>query len=212
MKRKLFLLLILLFGLAGGIIITIRTNVSSPPQTKTKRASDFRADSEPAGFRGIPWLVDLSKLSNMKPISKGKIFTIYECNDEVKKIGNANIEYIKYWTLHDKFVKVEIRFRGEENWDLIKKIVFERFGPGRKGIEEDRVYYSWSGVDVSVSLVFGTKLKYGDLDFMHSYILKAFGEKIEEIIEIRKKIEQLRKERKELLRKEGLPTDDLEDF
>jgi hypothetical protein len=216
MKWKLGLLLVLLFGLAVGIMITIRINVSPPPQTKTKRASDFRANSEPAGFRGIPWMIDLSKLSHMKQLpSDLENYKLYERIGEEKKIGQANVQYIQYWTFHDKFVKVDVSFDGQENWDIIKKITFERFGPARKSIELDRVYYSWDGKDVSVSLVFDTKLKYGGLHFMHNYILEVLEDRMKKLVEAYGTLEQIREKRKKLeekMRKLGIPTDTLEDF
>jgi hypothetical protein len=213
MKWKLGLLLVLLFGLAVGIMITIRTNVSPPPQTKTKRASDFRANSEPAGFRGIPWMIDLSILSNMREIpSDLKGYRLYERIEEERiekrMIGEACAEKICYYTLHNKFVKVEILFNGQQNWDLIKKIVFERFGPGRKSIELSKENYFWIGKQVSMGLMFDPKLNQGHMDITHDYILEVMMGLVKEIDKHQKEIEQIKKKMKE----QGLPTDELEDF
>lgn len=199
--------MVLLFGLVGGIItVTVRANQSSKKQDQIK--SDFRTDSEPAGFRGITWMMNLSTLSVMQRLpSDSKTFKLYERIGEKKKIGEANIQHIHYWTLHDKFAKVEILFNGQENWDLLKKIVFERFGPGRKSTDKEN-YYDWCGKRVTMILYFDAKFHKGGMEILHNYIIEVMKRAAEDLIKAKKEIEQIKKTMKE----QGLPTDELEDF
>jgi hypothetical protein len=103
---------------------------------------------------------------------------------------------------------VEILFNGQQNWDLIKKIVFERFGPGRKSIELSKENYFWIGKQVSMGLMFDPKLNQGHMDITHDYILEVMMGLVKEIDKHQKEIEQIKKKMKE----QGLPTDELEDF
>jgi hypothetical protein len=167
MKRWKIFLLILSFVLICVVGIIISPTQKLFKQDHQKIKSDFKADSEPAGFRGTPWLINLSHLPNMEELTDHpdnrdpyKLYTnTKEKNIEGRQIVGAYVEKIDYWSMHDKFVKVAISFRGKENWNILKKNIFERFGDGRIILREKattKSSYLWMGKNVSMHLRFGS--------------------------------------------------------
>jgi len=118
-------------------------------------AGDFKAGSEPDGFRGIKWGTDIKTLKGMKywsgTIFSGEGKTYIRKNDDLH-MGGAELERIEYSFLGGKFCNVSVFTRGYANWCGLKEVVFERFGKVNQGNEFPPEYYLWFGNITDMSL------------------------------------------------------------
>jgi len=92
--------------------------------------------SEPEGFRDIKWGTEISTLQDMERVKQDKSsnsdLVWYRREGDSLAIGEAKIENIFYSFWMGKFEGVWIDFEGEENFEALKKEVFERFGKARE--------------------------------------------------------------------------------
>ncbi len=111
---------------------------------------------EPDGFGGIKWGTLKKKVKGLKFLRDdsldGKIYK--------KKKGNLRqwgvpFETLEYHFWDGKFSQITGKVRGESNWELLKKTLFNKFGNGfmDKSIYLDGVEgYAWRGNDTSISI------------------------------------------------------------
>ncbi len=84
------------------------------------------------GFRGVKWGVEVSTLEDMQRAKQGKSanrdIVWYTRKGDALTFGKAKVENIFYSFWMGSFESVWIDFRGEENFEAVKKDLFERFG------------------------------------------------------------------------------------
>lgn len=111
---------------------------------------------EPDGFNGIKWGTLKKKVKGLKFLRDDSIDgKIYK-----KKKGNLRqwgvpFETLEYHFWDGKFSQIIGKVRGEYNWELLKKTMFNKFGNGfmEKMILLDGVEgYVWEGKDTSISI------------------------------------------------------------
>ncbi len=111
---------------------------------------------EPDGFDGIKWGTLKKKVKGLKFLRDDSIDgKIYK-----KKKGNLRqwgvpFETLEYHFWDGKFSQIIGKVRGEYNWELLKKTMFNKFGNGfmEKMILLDGVEgYVWEGKDTSISI------------------------------------------------------------
>jgi len=124
MKRLRKLCILLAF-----VVMTFGCTQSSPP--------GFKPDSEPDGFAGIKWGAEFSEVKSamveMRSISDPakpdeKVTIYYTKKGDNFRIGEARLDKIEYVFWKGRFAEVHITATGPENWDHLKKSLFEKYG------------------------------------------------------------------------------------
>ena len=103
----------------------------APPRPPIPRA-------DPEGFRDIKWGTEITILKDMEEVEQDKSshrgVVWYRRNDDTLVIGEAKLRNIFYAFWMGEFESVWIDFESEENFEALKKELFERFG---KALEPD---------------------------------------------------------------------------
>ena len=91
-----------------------------------------KSPSEPDGFRGIKWGTEITTLKDMEKVKEDKSsdsdLVWYTRKGDTLAIGKAKLENISYSFWVGNFESVWIDFEGDENFETLKKELFERFG------------------------------------------------------------------------------------
>jgi hypothetical protein len=162
------------FTIVFGIILI---GCFAPPRPPFPR-------EDPEGFRDIKWGTEISKLKDMEEIeqdkSSGKDSIWYRRKGDTLAIGEAKLENIFYLFWMGEFDSVWIDFRGEENFEALKKELFERFGKApkpegdmgkmdkrdrreRTPMERPGTFYAWWGKNTEVVLSYSKDRHKGTL-------------------------------------------------
>ncbi len=124
-----------------------------------KSTSGFKPNSEPDGFDGIKWGTPLSEVKSDMAESRSisdpaepnvKIKIYYTKRGDPLKLGDAQLDKIEYVFWRGKFAEARINATGPENFDRLKKFLFEKYGT----VNKSQGAYFWDG---SVTQIF---LKY----------------------------------------------------
>jgi hypothetical protein len=95
-------------------------------------ARPSKPHSEPDGFRGIRWGTNISALNDMEKVEQDKSsdsdLVWYTRKGNSLTIGKAKLETIFYSFWMGSFESVWIDFKGDENFETLKKELLERFG------------------------------------------------------------------------------------
>jgi hypothetical protein len=125
--------------------------------------STLAFENEPKGFRAIEWWTHISKLPEMKLLDDKDNVRMYVREGDRLEIGEAKVEDIWYGFHRERFHKVTIPFISKHNYEALKKILFEAFGPGHPlGPEQVRFY--WAGTRVNIDLNYDPQAEVGDLE------------------------------------------------
>lgn len=140
--------------------------------------------SEPDGFGGIKWGAEISTLKDMERIPQGKSSNVdlvwYTRKGNTLAIGKAKLEKIFYSFWMGNFESVWIDFKGDENFEALRKELFERHGKAleseelvkrmEKGVEREpstiahaEQYYAWWGKYAEMSLSYSKDRHMGTL-------------------------------------------------
>ncbi len=140
--------------------------------------------SDPDGFRSIQWGTEISALGDMEKVeqdrSSNSDLTWYIRRSDVLAIGRAKLENIFYSFWMGSFEGVWIDFRGDENFETLKKELVERFGKAResegsvetmrKGARGERLpteragtFYAWWGKKTDIFLTYSQDRHKGTL-------------------------------------------------
>jgi hypothetical protein len=91
-----------------------------------------KTSSDPDGFRGIKWGTEITTLKDMEKIKEDKSsdndLVWYTRKEDTLEIAKAKLENIFYSFWMGKFYSAWIDFEGDENFETLKKELFERFG------------------------------------------------------------------------------------
>ena len=102
----------------------------SPPSPPPKPRLD------PEGFRDMKWGTEISTLKDMEKVeedkSSGRDLVWYRRKGDTLAIGEAKLENIFYSFWMGDFESVWIDVEGEENFQALKKELFEQFGKARE--------------------------------------------------------------------------------
>ena len=95
--------------------------------------------SDPDGFRDIKWGTEISTLKDMEKVEQDKSsnsdLVWYTRKEDPLAIGKARLENIFYSFWMGNFESVWIGFSGDENFETLKKELFERFGKVLESVE-----------------------------------------------------------------------------
>jgi len=123
-----------------------------------KSTSGFRPNSEPDGFAGIKWETEFSEVKSdmvesrsvadpTQPDAKTKIY--YTKKGDNLKMGEAQLDKFEYGFWKGKFSDVQITATGPENFNHLKKFLFEKYGTVDKPLQG---LYPWNGSVTRIAL------------------------------------------------------------
>ncbi len=122
-----------------------------------KPTSSFKPNSEPDGFGGIKWGTEFSEVKSDMVESKVitdpaqpdvKITIYYIKKGDDLKMGEAQLDKIEYVYWRGKFAEVRIRATGPENFNHLKKFLFDKYGT----TDKRQGAYFWDGSVTQVTL------------------------------------------------------------
>ncbi len=139
--------------------------------------------SEPDGFGDIKWGTEISTLKGMERVAQGKSSDVdlawYTRKEDTLAIGRAKLEKIFYSFWMGNFESVWIDFKGDENFEALKKELFERYGKApeseelmkkidREAREPSSIahaerFYAWWGKKTDMSLSYSKDRHTGTL-------------------------------------------------
>ena len=141
--------------------------------------------SDPDGFRDIKWGTEISTLKDMEKVEQDKSsnsdLVWYTRKEDPLAIGKARLENIFYSFWMGNFESVWIGFRGDEDFETLKKELFERFGKvleseqlmkkmdreaGREPatIRHGEEFYAWWGKNTEMTLSYSRDRHKGTLN------------------------------------------------
>jgi hypothetical protein len=134
-----------------------------------KSTSGFKPNSEPDGFAGIKWgtefseaksdMVELRSVINpTEPDVKIKIYYIRKGDN--LKMGEAQLDKIEYGFFRGKFAEVQITAVGPDNFNHLKKVLFEKYGTVDKPVQG---LYPWNGGVTRIALRYDEPTKTSSL-------------------------------------------------
>jgi hypothetical protein len=146
------------------------------------RSSKLRADLD--GFRDIKWGTEISTLKDMEKAGSDRSshtdLVWYTRKGDSLAIGRAKLKNIFYSFWMDTFEGVWIEVEGDENFEALKKELFERFGKvleseelvkameGEAGREPSTIkhaeeFYAWWGKNMEMTLSYSKARHQGTL-------------------------------------------------
>jgi hypothetical protein len=138
-----------------GFILAIMVAVFGCTQKST---SPFKPNSEPDGFSGIKWGTEFSEVKSDMVESRSianptepdvKIKIYYTKKGDNLKMGEAQLDKIEYGFFRGKFAEVHITATGSENFNQLRKFLFEKYGTREKSTQG---LYSWNGPVTRIAL------------------------------------------------------------
>lgn len=129
-----------------------------------KTTSGFIPHSEPDGFAGIKWSTPFSEIKSdmvesnsisdpAEPDVKIKIY--YTRRADSLKMGEAQLNRIEYVFWRGKFAEARITATGSDNFDALKKFLFEKYG----AVDQFQGAYSWDGTITQIALRYNESTK-----------------------------------------------------
>ncbi len=147
------------------------------------RSSGLRTD--PNGFRDIKWGTEISTLKDMEKVeqdkSSNKDLVWYTRKEDILAFGKARLESIFYSFWMGDFESVWIGFRGDENFETLKRELFQQFGKVLESAElikkmDDEAgkepatirhaeeFYAWWGKNTEMTLSYSRDRHQGTLN------------------------------------------------
>ena len=138
-----------------SIILTVVVAIFGCTQKST---SGFKTNSEPDGFAGIKWDTESSEVKSDMVESRNvsepttpdvKLKIYYTKKGDHLKMGEGQLDKMEYGFFRGKFGEVQITATGPENFDHLKKFLFEKYGTVEKSTQG---LYSWNGPVTRIAL------------------------------------------------------------
>ncbi len=123
-----------------------------------KSASRFKPNSEPDGFAGIKWSTEFPEVKSDMMESRStsnptdpnvKVKIYYTKKGDNLKMGETQLDKMEYGFWKGKFAEVHITAAGPENFNQLKKFLFEKYGTVDKSTQG---LYSWNGPVTRIAL------------------------------------------------------------
>ncbi len=115
--------------------------------------------NEPTGFRGFEWGTELSSRKNIELIEdgiSGNFVKVYRIKNDELMIGDAKLEYIKYYEWKGKLYEVWILAKGNVNVENLLAACVKQFGPIRTWEYNDEytssILHAWRGKTTTIIL------------------------------------------------------------
>ena len=124
----------------------------------------FAYDNEPDDFRGIKWNTHIEKLSDMEVVLDGGDLKAYTKKGEKMQLEEAKLSALHYIFYKDHFYCVHVEFKGLDDFNKIKDVLFKTYGEP-EGTELYDKLFAWPGVSASITLEFDESTGKGELGY-----------------------------------------------
>ncbi len=156
-----------------GVILVFVMGIFGCPQ----QPASFKPNSEPDGFAGIKWGTEFSEVKSdmlesrsvsnpSEPNVKIKIYYIKKGDN--LRMGEAQLDNMEYGFWKGRFAEVEIAATGLENFDRLKKFLFEKYGTVNKSAQGA---YAWDGSITQMTLRYDEPTKISSLTIASAKII-----------------------------------------
>lgn len=138
------------------------------------------AYKSPDDFRGIVWGEHFDKIKNIMNIREdGGDNKFYTRDDDVFKVGEADLKNIIYAFYKNEFYSVIVQYEGNSNHRIIKDVLFQKYGEGNKS-NNFMDYYSWGLSAMSADFVY-IVLEYNEVtnNGQLTYVYKPISDQID---------------------------------
>jgi hypothetical protein len=141
----------------GGLLLTVVVSVMFSMVA-------FAYDNEPDDFRGIKWDTHIEKLPDMELVLDGGDLKAYARKGESMKLEDAELSAVHYIFYKERFYCVHIEFKGLQNFNKIKDVLFKTYGQP-EGTQYYDTRFAWPGEDASITLGFDVSTGEGELGY-----------------------------------------------
>ena len=155
--------------------------------------SSFKPGSEPNGFRGNRWGVEINTFTSMKEVDIGDDYKgipqppidpymlqhakHYIKTDDSLQIEGVKVEKIIYGFWKGRLMSVSAKIEDKENFQKLKNALFQKYGEVQPTAAGFAVAYSWQGnVTVVVLSDYSESLGHAVLEFTSVNEQNAYSE------------------------------------
>lgn len=119
------------------------------------QADDFEGAPDLAGFRGMKWGANRSDFSGLALLNDDPIIHRYSRRNDQLQIGGVALESIIYNFYKGRFMGVSIETRGADEWNRLKVMMFDKFGPAPNiSAKKSAEQYEWRAARSTTHLQF----------------------------------------------------------
>jgi len=117
-----------------------------------------RMVNDPKGFEGIPWEATLVESAVFVPVGVGDRVQEYERKQGQPRLGEVNVESMRFVTIDGKFARVAVRYQGQKTHESVLTYLQSRFGPldTTPGQIAGGLFqqFNWRGDETEINLTF----------------------------------------------------------
>lgn len=88
-----------------------------------------RMVNDPKGFQGIPWETALVESADLAPVGLGDRIKEYERKQGQPRLGDVDVESIRFVTIDGKLARVAVRYQGQKTHESVLTYLQSQFGP-----------------------------------------------------------------------------------
>jgi hypothetical protein len=146
----------------------------SAPLTAPGGAWAVGMANDPKGFAGIPWGSSLDAVPSLVLKESTEHIQRYDFKETPPPFGDAAVESVRLFTFDGQFARVQVRYQGQRNHDMLMKYLEAQFGPIERlpgtmmrGLNQQ---YTWRGTETEVTVTYAAASERGNL-FVESRVL-----------------------------------------
>jgi hypothetical protein len=125
----------------------------------------FAYENEPDDFRGIKWDTHIEKLSDdMEIVLDGGDLKAYTRKGDNLKLEEAQLSALHYIFYKDHFYCVHVEFKGLDDFNKIKNVLFKTYGEP-EGTQYYDKRFVWPGESASITLEYDDSIGRGELGY-----------------------------------------------
>jgi hypothetical protein len=107
-------------------------------------ADDFGGAPDLAGFRGMKWGANRTDFAGLALMNDDPIIHRYTRRNDQLQLGGVELESIIYNFYKGRFMGVSIEARGAGEWNRLKVMMFDKFGPAPNiSAKKSAEQYEW---------------------------------------------------------------------
>lgn len=117
--------------------------------------ADFEGAPDLAGFRGMKWGSNRAGFSGLALMNYDPIIQRYIRRSDNLQLGGIELESIIYNFYKGRFMGVSIETRGADEWNRLKAMMFDKFGPAPNiSAKKSAEQYEWRAARSTTHLQF----------------------------------------------------------
>ena len=151
-----------------------------------QKSTSFKTNSEPNGFASLKWGASFPEVKSDMVESRSdggpnapdvKTTIYYTKKGDNLRMGEAQLDKIEYGFWKGKFAKVQIDASGLQNFDYLKRVLFEKYGAVDKSVQGA---YAWDGSLTQIVLRYDEATKTSSLTILST---KLSNQELQEMVD-----------------------------